>query len=49
MRNLYLGYFHTPKPKRGDVLRLMGSVLGLSREDIDKVRVILDWFSRNDA
>uniref|UniRef100_A0AAQ5ZK34 GRIP domain-containing protein n=1 Tax=Amphiprion ocellaris TaxID=80972 RepID=A0AAQ5ZK34_AMPOC len=34
MRNLFLGYFHTPKTKRADVLRLMGSVLGLSREDI---------------
>lgn len=37
MRNLFLGYFHTPKPKRADVLRLMGGVLGLNREDIDKV------------
>lgn len=37
MRNLFLGYFHTPKTKRADVLRLMGSVLGLSREDVDKV------------
>lgn len=38
MHNLFLGYFHTPKTKRADVLRLMGSVLGLSREDVDKVR-----------
>lgn len=38
MRNLFLGYFHTPKTKRADVLRLMGSVLGLTREDVDKVR-----------
>ncbi|KAA8581825.1 hypothetical protein FQN60_008565 [Etheostoma spectabile] len=37
MRNLFLGYFHTPKAKRSDVLRLMGSVLGLSREDVDKM------------
>ncbi|XP_053700573.1 thyroid receptor-interacting protein 11 isoform X1 [Synchiropus splendidus] len=37
MRNLFLGYFHTPKTKRSDVLRLMGSVLGLSREDVDKM------------
>ncbi|XP_058470581.1 thyroid receptor-interacting protein 11 [Solea solea] len=37
MRNLFLGYFHTPKAKRADVLRLMGSVLGLSREDVDKM------------
>lgn len=38
MCNLFLGYFHTPKTKRADVLRLMGGVLGLNREDIDKVR-----------
>lgn len=37
MRNLFLGYFHTPKNKRADVMKLMGSVLGLNREDIDKV------------
>ncbi|XP_055013598.1 thyroid receptor-interacting protein 11 [Boleophthalmus pectinirostris] len=37
MRNLFMGYFHTPKSKRADVLRLMGSVLGLSREDVDKM------------
>uniref|UniRef100_A0A674PNM8 Thyroid hormone receptor interactor 11 n=1 Tax=Takifugu rubripes TaxID=31033 RepID=A0A674PNM8_TAKRU len=37
MRNLFLGYFHTPKNKRGDVLKLMGGVLGLNREDIDKM------------
>ncbi|KAF3700879.1 Thyroid receptor-interacting protein 11 [Channa argus] len=37
MRNLFLGYFHTPKTKRADVLKLMGSVLGLNREDIDKL------------
>ncbi|KAJ4921349.1 hypothetical protein JOQ06_021873 [Pogonophryne albipinna] len=37
MRNLFLGYFHTHKAKRADVLRLMGSVLGLSREDVDKM------------
>ncbi|KAK2826634.1 hypothetical protein Q5P01_020848 [Channa striata] len=37
MRNLFLGYFHTPKTKRADVLKLMGSVLGLNREDIDRL------------
>ncbi|XP_007543219.1 thyroid receptor-interacting protein 11 [Poecilia formosa] len=37
MRNLFLGYFHTPKTKRADVLRLMGSVLGLSREQVDQM------------
>ncbi|XP_061699976.1 thyroid receptor-interacting protein 11 [Syngnathoides biaculeatus] len=37
MRNLLQGYFHTPRAKRMDVLRLMGSVLGLSREDVEKM------------
>lgn len=41
MRNLFLGYFHTPKNKRGDVLKLMGGVLGLDREDIEKVSLLL--------
>uniref|UniRef100_A0A3P9JU24 Thyroid hormone receptor interactor 11 n=1 Tax=Oryzias latipes TaxID=8090 RepID=A0A3P9JU24_ORYLA len=51
MRNLFLGYFHTPKAKRADVLRLMGSVLGLSREDVDKMleedvqRGVTGWMS----
>ncbi|XP_061650044.1 thyroid receptor-interacting protein 11 isoform X2 [Phyllopteryx taeniolatus] len=36
MRNLLQGYFHTPRAKRMDVLRLMGSVLGLSPEDVEK-------------
>ncbi|XP_005746579.1 thyroid receptor-interacting protein 11 [Pundamilia nyererei] len=37
MHNLFLGYFHTPKTKRADVLKLMGSVLGLNREDVEKM------------
>lgn len=37
MRNLFIGYFHTPKSKRAEVLSLMGSVLGLDREDVDKM------------
>lgn len=45
MHNLFLGYFHTPKTKRADVLRLMGSVLGLSREDVDKVRLTFKVFN----
>lgn len=47
MRNLFLGYFHTPKSKRADVMRLMGSVLGLSREDVDSVRNVLTCYSKN--
>uniref|UniRef100_A0AAQ5Z329 GRIP domain-containing protein n=1 Tax=Amphiprion ocellaris TaxID=80972 RepID=A0AAQ5Z329_AMPOC len=48
MRNLFLGYFHTPKTKRADVLRLMGSVLGLSREDMleeDSRHGVTGWMS----
>uniref|UniRef100_A0A8C2WNN2 Thyroid hormone receptor interactor 11 n=1 Tax=Cyclopterus lumpus TaxID=8103 RepID=A0A8C2WNN2_CYCLU len=48
MRNLFLGYFHTPKTKRADVLRLMGSVLGLSREDMlgeDGPHGVTGWMS----
>nr|XP_061798558.1 thyroid receptor-interacting protein 11-like [Nerophis lumbriciformis] len=37
MRNLLQGYFHTPRNKRTDVLRLMGSVLGLGQEDMEKM------------
>lgn len=37
MRNLFLGYFHTPRNKRAEVLRLMGNVVGLERDDVDKV------------
>uniref|UniRef100_A0A665W3A0 GRIP domain-containing protein n=1 Tax=Echeneis naucrates TaxID=173247 RepID=A0A665W3A0_ECHNA len=48
MHNLFLGYFHTPKAKRADVLRLMGSVLGLSREDMleeDGRHGVTGWMS----
>uniref|UniRef100_A0AAZ3PVE0 GRIP domain-containing protein n=1 Tax=Oncorhynchus tshawytscha TaxID=74940 RepID=A0AAZ3PVE0_ONCTS len=37
MRNLFMGYFHTPKPKRSEVLRLMGSVLGLDKDEVNQV------------
>ncbi|XP_053357855.1 thyroid receptor-interacting protein 11 [Clarias gariepinus] len=37
MRNLFLGYFHTPRNKRAEVLRLMGNVVGLERDDVDKM------------
>uniref|UniRef100_A0A6Q2ZI36 GRIP domain-containing protein n=1 Tax=Esox lucius TaxID=8010 RepID=A0A6Q2ZI36_ESOLU len=33
MRNLFIGYFHSPKAKRSEVLRLMGSVLGLDKDE----------------
>lgn len=37
MKNLYLGYFHTPQNKRGEVLRLMGNVLGLDRDEVGQL------------
>ncbi|XP_056152462.1 thyroid receptor-interacting protein 11 [Lampris incognitus] len=37
MRNLFMGYFHTPKNKRREVLRLMGSVLGLNCKEAEKM------------
>lgn len=37
MKNLYLGYFHTPRNKRHEVLRLMGSVLGLDKDEVNEV------------
>jgi len=37
MRNLFVGHFHTPKNKRPEVLRLMGSVLGVKKEELDQV------------
>nr|XP_009935170.1 PREDICTED: thyroid receptor-interacting protein 11 [Opisthocomus hoazin] len=36
MRNLFVGHFHTPKNKRPEVLRLMGSVLGVKKEELDQ-------------
>ncbi|XP_052468774.1 thyroid receptor-interacting protein 11 [Carassius gibelio] len=37
MKNLYLGYFHTPRNKRSEVLRLMGNVLGLDRDEVTEL------------
>ncbi|XP_040268027.1 thyroid receptor-interacting protein 11 [Bufo bufo] len=39
MRNLFVGHFHTPKNKRHEVLRLMGSILGLNKEEMDELLV----------
>ncbi|KAM4663529.1 thyroid receptor-interacting protein 11 [Discoglossus pictus] len=39
MRNLFVGHFHTPKNKRYEVLRLMGSILGLKRTEMDELLV----------
>ncbi|NWW22268.1 TRIPB protein, partial [Falcunculus frontatus] len=37
MRNLFVGHFHTPKNKRLEVLRLMGSILGLKKDELDQL------------
>ncbi|XP_068110686.1 thyroid receptor-interacting protein 11 isoform X2 [Hyperolius riggenbachi] len=39
MRNLFVGHFHTPKNKRHEVLRLMGSILGLMKVEMDELLV----------
>lgn len=39
MRNLFVGHFHTPKNKRHEVLRLMGSILGLQKNEVDELLV----------
>ncbi|XP_065762037.1 thyroid receptor-interacting protein 11 isoform X4 [Muntiacus reevesi] len=37
MRNLFTGHFHTPKHQRHEVLRLMGSILGIKKEEMDQL------------
>ncbi|XP_062037735.1 thyroid receptor-interacting protein 11 isoform X1 [Lepus europaeus] len=37
MRNLFIGHFHTPKSQRHEVLRLMGSILGVQREEMEQL------------
>ncbi|KAJ7345113.1 hypothetical protein JRQ81_001063 [Phrynocephalus forsythii] len=37
MRNLFIGHFHTPKNKRREVLRLMGSILGIKKDELDEL------------
>ncbi|NXH76643.1 TRIPB protein, partial [Hydrobates tethys] len=37
MRNLFVGHFHTPKNKRPEVLRLMGSILGIKKEELNQL------------
>ncbi|NXE26647.1 TRIPB protein, partial [Ardeotis kori] len=53
MRNLFVGHFHTPKDKRSEVLRLMGSILGIKKEELDQLlsedqrgvtRWVTGWF-----
>ncbi|XP_029453668.1 thyroid receptor-interacting protein 11 [Rhinatrema bivittatum] len=53
MRNLFVGYLHTPKTKHAEVLRLMGSILGIQKEEMDQIlledhrgvsRWVTGWF-----
>jgi hypothetical protein len=37
MRNLLIGHFHTPKNKRHEVLRLMGTILGMKKEEMEQL------------
>ncbi|KFO18281.1 Thyroid receptor-interacting protein 11 [Fukomys damarensis] len=37
MRNLFIGHFHTPKNKRHEVFQLMGSILGIKREEMEQL------------
>ncbi|KAM3851661.1 thyroid receptor-interacting protein 11 isoform 2-T2 [Vipera latastei] len=53
MRNLFIGHFHTPKNKRQEVLRLMGSILGIKKDELEELltedhkgvtRWVTGWF-----
>ncbi|XP_013917181.1 PREDICTED: thyroid receptor-interacting protein 11 [Thamnophis sirtalis] len=37
MRNLFIGHFHTPKNKRHEVLKLMGSILGIKKDELEEL------------
>uniref|UniRef100_A0A670HMD2 Thyroid hormone receptor interactor 11 n=1 Tax=Podarcis muralis TaxID=64176 RepID=A0A670HMD2_PODMU len=58
MRNLFVGHFHTPKNKRHEVLRLMGSILGIKKEELEQLlsedqkgvtRWVTGWFGGGGA
>lgn len=37
MRNLFISHFHTPKNQRLDMFQLMGSILGVRREEMEQL------------
>jgi len=41
IKNLLLGYFHTPPSKRHEALQVIGQVLSYSRDEMKEVRVSL--------
>ncbi|XP_061467956.1 thyroid receptor-interacting protein 11 isoform X2 [Rhineura floridana] len=58
MRNLFIGHFHTPKNKRHEVLRLMGSILGIKKDELEQLlsedqkgvtRWVTGWFGGGGA
>ncbi|XP_034963159.1 thyroid receptor-interacting protein 11 isoform X1 [Zootoca vivipara] len=58
MRNLFVGHFHTPKNKRHEVLRLMGSILGIKKDELEQLlsedqkgvtRWVTGWFGGGGA
>ena len=49
MRNLFLGYFQTPKQHRHEVLQIMGNILGIRKEEIDLVLIrARRWYQMDD-
>jgi len=39
IKNLLLGYFHTPPSKRHEALQVIGQVLSYSRDEMKEVRL----------
>jgi len=39
IKNLLLGYFHTPPSKRHEALQVIGQVLSYSRDEMKEVKV----------
>ncbi|XP_074662734.1 uncharacterized protein LOC141915192 isoform X2 [Tubulanus polymorphus] len=37
IKNLFMGYFHTPQNKRQEVLRLIGSILDFTHDDMQQI------------
>jgi len=44
IKNLLLGYFHTPPSKRHEALQVIGQVLSYSRDEMKEVRVLSTLF-----
>jgi hypothetical protein len=44
IKNLLLGYFHTPPAKRQEALMVIGHVLSYSREEMTEVILLIDYY-----